>query len=411
MEQIEIVTAFSSLDTQAPVINALITSTGATTAIEGSTVLIMADTSDKTGVAFVQFYLNGNLVATDTENSFTYSLFLSPDLGAAATVTAVAVDVIGNRSEPVSINLSILTNQPPAVVISSVSDTTVTQGQKVNIVVVASDDIGLTQINLLVNDGILANLVKSLSGSISSKIGFEYQVPADFPIGSSLRLKALAQDTLNLAGASQEVNLTVIDVLPPVVSIGTPVDGSIVDPGDMVSVFVQAEDSGNIKQVSLSAAGPFTSLETRNIIPEAAQIAEVFSFQIPLDAPQSIPLIITATAVDAANNIGTKIITLSIGDNSPPVVSIATASGILQVAPGEQAEIEVTATDATGVTNVTLDVVGVEMQARDIASTLQTKQNFSFGVTLRHSRKDLRLLSMQPLGTKKAMSVYRFHSP
>ena len=379
MNQAVVTTSFASIDTLAPVIQGFTFPLGANL-IQGSTVEVTADLGLTADAASVEFYRNGVLVGTDTAAPFTALLSLIPAAGNQLLLGAIAVDTSGNRSALTTLPLTVQPNQPPTVVITSPGNSSVSLGQQVTVQARATDDIAVRRIGFTANDGVVASGSIEVSPAAAAQASFSFTVPTNFPVGSTIELRATARDTFDLAALSAPVILTVADALPPTVTIGSPANNSAFDPGATVSVFVRAEDSSGIRSITLSTAGALFSSETRAIDPVASPVAQTFNLQIPSDAQPTQVVIVTARAVDAANNTGTRSITLRINDRIAPVVSVAPATGLLQVEPGQLASVQVTASDEVGVRRIDLTVPGITTQSRTITAATQTTQTFEFTV-------------------------------
>ncbi len=375
MKQSTIAATFATIDTFAPDISSISYPEG-TTLIQGKTVPFTVDVGSQTDIARVEFTIDNQLVGTALQPPYTCNLYLAPEMGTGVILTAVAVDKAGNRSTPVLFGIPITANQPPEVAITSPANIVVSQGQSVTLQVNASDDLGLKRVSFIANGGTLAGGSAVLTGVTSAQRTFSFTVPANYAAGTTLALQAGATDNLGLASLSSEVTLTVVDNLKPTLSIGSPANNAVFDPGAAVAVFVSAEDSSGIQEINLSTSGPYTFNQTQTIAPAASPASATFNFTIPAGAAGNQPLVITAKAKDSAGNVQTKSISVKVNDRLAPQVGLVAAT--VKVEPGRQVSVQVVATDEVGVTGVTLQPAGLSSQTRQIASTTQTSQLFTF---------------------------------
>ena len=331
MSQATIVTSFATIDTLGPEIQSITYPVG-TILSQGSIVVMRADLSGETDVAYVEFYVNGELVSTESEAPYAYSLYLDPALGTECVLSTIAVDDVGNRSEQTQqtfITLNIATNQPPTVFITDPGNISVSLGQTIAIQIGATDDVGVRNISYIANNGQLPGGSKNIPATPSAEEIFIFFVPEDAAVGSTITLRASATDTLGLYSLSSEITLTIEDHLAPSVTIGSPADNSYVDPGEAVSVFVRAEDGSGIQEISLSTSGAIVFSDTQTIDPAVSPASTTFEFTVPSDAPSGGTITLLAEAQDTYGNIGNATsVTVHVTDIvQSEVVSITPADG------------------------------------------------------------------------------------
>jgi hypothetical protein len=380
---------FQTIDTLAPVIDALTVVPGASQ-IAGAIVPVTAAVNDVDDLAFVEFYVDGRIVLSDAEAPFVAPVLLDPVFGAGVNVAAVAVDESDNRSAVSNLFIAINDNQAPTVtIVSPGAGSVVGIGRVVVLNIDASDDVGLTEISFTANDGVVASGVKAIDTQASVNTSFAFTVPDTLAAGSEIRLRAAAKDALDLTVQSVEVVLSVEDRQPPTVIIGSPANNSVFNPGDAVSVFVRADDISGVSALQLLSTGAVLFDETRAVEPAATPAAETFTFTIPPDALPTETVQLTARATDSAGNIGERAITLRIIDRLAPQVQLATVSGSTEIDPGQPAVLRVSATDEVGVTRIELTVTGIGTQSRDIAATVSAVEEFTFAVPVTATPGDI----------------------
>ena len=120
------------------------------------TVTISANASDDVGVSRVDFYVNGSFVGSDSTAPYQYSWNTTSVANGAATLCAKAFDAAGNsaQSSSVSVTVANVVTPPPDTTPPSVGIASPTGGNVSGTVAVsvnASDNVGVTRVDLLVN--------------------------------------------------------------------------------------------------------------------------------------------------------------------------------------------------------------------------------------------------------------------
>ena len=213
----------------------------------------------------------------------------------------------------------------------------------------ASDNVGVTRVDLLVNGTVVAS---------DSAAPWQFSWDTHTVSDGAVQLKAIAYDAANNAGASPVVTVTVSnappppppDTTPPTASITSPTGGTV---SGTVPVSVNASDNVGVARVDLLVNGQTVGSDT--------SAPYQFSWNSTSVANGTAQL--KAVAYDAAGNSGqSAILTLSVSntvtpppDTTPPTASITsptggTASGIVTVF--------VNASDKVGVARVQLAVNG-----------------------------------------------------
>jgi thermitase len=137
----------------------------------------------------------------------------------------------------------------PTVSIGSPGPSTKVSGL-VPISVSASDNVGVTRVDLLVNGTVYAS-------DTTAPFGFSWDTTT-LPDGSAT-LQAKAYDAAGNVGASGSVSVTVAnDTIPPTVTIASPVSGAVVS--GSVAISVSATDNNKVSQISLSIDGQQVAL-------------------------------------------------------------------------------------------------------------------------------------------------------
>jgi hypothetical protein len=186
--------------------------------------------SDNVGVTRVELRVNGSLIGTDNVSPWQFSWNSAGVANGVVSLTATAYDAAGNAamSSPVAITVSNavappVDTQPPTVSIASPTGGTVSGSVKVS--VNASDNVGVTRVDLLVNNTVVGT-------SNAAPYAFTWNTTA-FANGS-VTLAARAYDAAGYVTISSViVNVSntagggaVSDTTPPVVTVSSPTSGA-----------------------------------------------------------------------------------------------------------------------------------------------------------------------------------------
>lgn len=346
---------FRTIDTIAPLITAL--------SVQGSarpgasiTVVPGIDADD---VARVE-YVAGDVSVVSTSAPFPATLAIPAGTPTFA-VSARAVDQSGNRSAAFLLNVPVEENQPPTVGLVNLAGATVVgQGTTLQFDVSASDDAGIAQILFSSVGAASANVADAITGSPASVTRrYTVQVPSAAPPGATFTVQTAAIDTSGATSAPVSLTLTVRDGLAPMVTIVEPAAGVAAVPGSTLSVVVAASDAGGVTRVTLTCNPLLVGCEARSISPTTGSTTQTFSVQVPstVVAPASITL--SASASDAAGNVGQAGQTLAVADIVAPTLNgLQPASGSTRVLAGSSVTLRADATDNVAVTAVDFSVDG-----------------------------------------------------
>jgi thermitase len=240
-----------SRDTQAPSV-AISTPTGGSVS---GIVPVSVTASDNIGVTHVDLLVNGMVLASDTTAPYSFSWDSSGLAGTTASLVARAYDAAGNVGASTPLGVTVTTPRatdttPPAVSITVPSGGSVSGVVTVN--VSASDDVGVTSVQLLVNGGVLAT-------DAGSPYSFSWD--SSSLAGTSATLTARAYDAAGNSATSAPVTVSVItntptsgvDSTPPTVQITGVTNGQQVN--GMVNLNAFATDNVAVSSVTLSIDG------------------------------------------------------------------------------------------------------------------------------------------------------------
>ena len=178
--------------------------------VSGS-VSISANASDNVGVSRVDFYVNGVLLASDPSAPYQATWDSTKVANGAATLRATAFDAAGNSANSANVTVTVANNTPPPgdTVPPTVLLTYPMSGQVsgiVNIAANASDNVGVTRVEFLVNGSLVA------SDSLAPfQVNWDSRTAAD----GAAELHAIAYDAAGNSGVSASVMLTVANSSSP----------------------------------------------------------------------------------------------------------------------------------------------------------------------------------------------------
>jgi hypothetical protein len=341
-------TRFFTVDTLAPIITALQI---AGTARAGATISVQpvvngADT------ARVEFRTTQGVALVSTSAPFAVS-FALPVSETSTTISAIAIDLTGNRSAVFEQALPIQSNAAPVVTLTNLAGVAeVSQGQNLTFQVRATDDADLAQILFsAVGAATASNVQPVAAGQADVTTTFDLQVPQTAPSGETITVQAAAIDGGGLQTAAAPIVLSIRDALRPVVTILAPVNNAVVVPDQSIDVIVDSSDDVALASVALVCNPASTGCETRLMSAGTAATRQTFTVTIPasLQAPQTITLSVITT--DTAGNTGTAARVLQIADAlKPTITAVQPVSGSTQVVAGTIVALRASVADNVGVT-------------------------------------------------------------
>ncbi len=313
---------------------------------------ISASASDSDGsIVQVEIFANGASLGTVT--GFPLTIDWTPTFPGPVTLTAQATDDGGNVSLSGGISVTVDAGGIPSTEITSPSTgTSYVVGNAIPLAANATavSPASIQQVRFLAN-------------------GIQFATDTTAPFTASWTPNSLgtfaltteATDTLGNKGTSPTVSLTITDNQPPTVSLTSPASGTVVAAGTPVSIGATAGDAdGTIFRVDFFANG------------------------IPIGNDQTVPYLttwaptvagtynLTARATDNSGNVSeSSAVALSVGGNTPPVVSLTSPSSGSSGLLGETVVIEATATDPDGT------IAGVEFFANGVSLGTDTVVPFT----------------------------------
>jgi len=147
----------SNADTTAP--TASITSPANSATVSGI-ITVSASASDNVGVSKVELYINGTLFASDSSSPFTFTWDTTKYANSTYTLKAIAYDGSGNVGQSATVTVTVLNQQDtiaPQVVITAPADgSSVSASPVVKIAISASDNAGVSTIELYIDGKLTA---------------------------------------------------------------------------------------------------------------------------------------------------------------------------------------------------------------------------------------------------------------
>ncbi len=191
-------------DTAAPTVSISSPAAGATVS---GTVGFAATASDNVGVAKVEFFIDNGLVGTDTASPFSYAWNTAASTNGTHVLKARAYDAAGNTASSATVTVTVTggisDTTPPTVSITfPVAGATVAGA--VDIAATAADDIGVTEVEFLI-DGVVVG--KGVSSQQAGPFELNWNTTA-YATGAH-SLQARAYDAAGNSATSAAVSVTV----------------------------------------------------------------------------------------------------------------------------------------------------------------------------------------------------------
>ncbi|MFN8491312.1 MAG: carboxypeptidase regulatory-like domain-containing protein [Caldilineaceae bacterium] len=351
----------------------------------GAVVNVVVSASDTGKVASITLQASGAANLTTTvpisPARVIISVTVPVTVSAAATakdhvvLLARATDSAGNVSQPISLTLGIRDLLNPLVRASLPAGVTnIAPGQSIQVSVVATDEIGLSNIGLRTTGAVtttqsrLVNPVKLTTTAL-----FTVTAPLTVSAQSVFTFTGTATDTSGNVGVATPITLPVAVDQLPVVSISSPISGSLVSTGGQVTVTVRASDDGGISQIELATSGGVTVTQRITVTPAAASYTAPFTLNIPANTPLG-NLVLRASAVDNRQQRSASApVVLTIVDATLPTAQITSPANNTGIKPGAVITVSVTAADNGGVAALDLQTSGAfAQQVHQVISPTRT---------------------------------------
>jgi hypothetical protein len=307
---------------------------------DGQTVIINADASDNVGVIRVDFYDGNNLLGRVASSPFSYNWAITSANNGSHTLVAKAFDAAGNSADsgPVSVTVDMVpppdTIAPAVSLTSPANNTNYTSAQTVNIAATATDNAGVSKVELYVD-----NVLKGSNATSSCSYGW---VITGVDNGTH-SLTAVAYDAAGNTKISSAVTVTVnIDTIAPTVSITAPADNAVYTRTQTLYVTAVAADNVKVAKVMFYDGATLIGTDT----------SSPYSYYWPISNSNNGTHSLTAVAYDTAGNSAVSIpVTVNV-DTIAPTVSITSPASKAVYATAQTVTVAASATDNIGVAKV-----------------------------------------------------------
>lgn len=220
----------------------------------GQTISIVALAADDHGVSRVEFYADNVLYNTQPTPNLptTYQAIFawsSAQVG-AHTLEAVAFDPSGNASAPATatINVNADSTPPQVTILAPPSPQNVSLGAQLNVQVAASDEAGVTQLQMLVDNQPYSQVTSQSPGG-QNPFSATFIYAANAAGAHTILMRAI--DRAGNIGNSNPLTINVADNAPP--SVNTNYSRLSVRENEQVTVYTNATDAAGIQRVELWA--------------------------------------------------------------------------------------------------------------------------------------------------------------
>ena len=397
---------------EAPTLALVLPKNNASIASGSIQLVLQAVAGDDTGVASVDFFLNGQSVAhlpqgisiptidgtvdpvtflpvaQDADvmaavaalsapyndasrlRQFRATVLLPPGFVSSGTidVRAVATDLEGN---PTTLTRSLAvvpdTTKPVASILSPSTNFPGKERTPLRVQVAAFDNVFVEQVQVLAGPSPGALAVVSTQGGFAPqnavmKSDFNiYAPPISIDVilpgvdelgGGSSQPYLIAARAIDISGNLGDLAILPITVnrdVPPSASILTPVDGSSAVEGTSVPVVIDAEDDVAIYSVALQVNGqPFFPV----------LYAPPFQFLVPVLTGESALNIVAVATDSAGHSTTTNLVHVGVVEDQPPTIAIAQPLNSQTLTEGRALAVVLAANDDVGITTLGLTVEG-----------------------------------------------------
>ena len=257
--------------------------------------------------------------------------------------------------------VTIVADTAPAVVIQSPAyGTSFHNGDRVEVVVHATDDLGVSRLGYRAGTGKPqdADTKTYAPAAVTQNQSFAFTVPADAVPGSAIVIDATGVDTKGEQTPAAPIPITVLDSVPPVFGITGVSTGERLLPGQQTTAVVSApiwvDHQHLVQGVRHRPAN-----ETRVLDPARSPVLTSFTFTVPTTARSGDSVRLDATATDKAGNTTSAAqVILPVADNVLPTVTLRTSDGKLEIVPGQTFTVIADAEDEIAVARVQLSGSG-----------------------------------------------------
>jgi hypothetical protein len=286
-----------------------LTGPAAPTVLPNGTIDCSVTASDDLGLSrVIVTAVGGTLNYSNTQNisntSFTknYSIAVPADImpGTDIILHAHAIDIRGNVTDAEDIPVHVPQDeQNPIVSITSPTEgSRFKHNEEINITADASDDVGLKEVRIYLDDQLLATHTQEPYTATYTVPPLEQEKQSAVKVEAEDLSGKVSQDTVNI------VQEQLVDLTAPQVRIITPSDGTLVFAGENLKIKVEATDDEGIDQLEI-----FVDDELQQTF---TQIPFEMNYSIPSGAEPGSTIAVKAVATDVDNKTGTEQVVLEV---------------------------------------------------------------------------------------------------
>ncbi|MEO7359815.1 MAG: hypothetical protein ABI120_05765 [Gemmatimonadaceae bacterium] len=168
------------------------------------------------------------------------------------------------------------------------------------VIVNAKDDIGIKNIHITLQGGVVASYDTTLtSASTAFDLGVAFRVPASAPLGSTVNVRAIVTDGAGNQSDTAKLVLTVGNLTPPVAVITSPVAGTPVVTGKSLIVSLAGRARYRVRTLGFSIKGAIVYADSTNYkTPLKDSVSVLDTLTVP-DSAKGKTIIITPFVVDS----------------------------------------------------------------------------------------------------------------
>ena len=268
--------------------------------VSGTQILTANASDTQSGIASVQFLLDGQPLATVTAAPYTFSWNTTSVSNSQHTLTAIATDGAGNTATSATVTVTVLDTTPPTVSLASPGSSV--SGTQILTANASDTQSGIASVQFLLDGQPLATVT-------AAPYTFSWNTTS--VSNSQHTLTAIATDGAGNTATTATVTVTVLDTTPPTVSLASP--GSSVSGTQILTANASDTQSG-IASVQFLLDGQ----------PLATVTAAPYTFSWDTTSVSNSQHTLTAIAKDGAGNTATTApVTVTVLDTTPPTVSLA----------------------------------------------------------------------------------------
>ena len=250
--------------------------------VSGTQILTANASDTQSGIASVQFLLDGQPLATVTAAPYTFSWNTTSVSNSQHPLTAIATDGAGKTATSAPVPVTVLDTTPPTVSLASLASSV--SGTQILTANASDTQSGIASVQFLVDGQPLATVT-------AAPYTFSWNTTSVSPIQHTLT--AIATDGAGKTATSAPVPVTVLDTTPPTVSLA-----SLASPvsGTQILTANASDTQSGIASVQFLLDGQ----------PLATVTAAPYTFSWDTTSVSTIQHTLTAIAKDGAGNMATS---------------------------------------------------------------------------------------------------------